>query len=177
VDPSEFEALYAREFPRLRGQLTAVCGDPDEAADCVQEAFVQAWRHRRDLAADGSPGGWVRTAALRVATSRWRRARGAVTAWQRLGARPGAGPADPGDAVSDETLRALRDLPADQRHALALHYVVDLPVADIARIVGASEGAVKVRLHRGRRALAARLAAADPPVRRATRTLSRAEGA
>ncbi|MGF1647628.1 MAG: RNA polymerase sigma factor [Kineosporiaceae bacterium] len=158
MDPSEFEALYEREFPRLKGQLTVLCGDPDEAADCVQEAFVRAWQHRRELAADGSPGGWVRTAAVRVATSRWRRARTAGSAWQRLGARPGPPPADPGDAGCDETVRALRELPAGQRHVLALHYLLDLPVAEIADLVRASEGAVKVRLHRGRQALAARLA-------------------
>jgi RNA polymerase sigma-70 factor (ECF subfamily) len=158
VEPAEFEALYVREFARLKGQLTAVCGDPDEAADCVQEAFVRAWEHREQLVADASPGGWVRTAAVRIATSRWRRARNAVTAWQRVGARPPSGPADPAEAGDDGTLVALRTLPADHRHVLALHYVLDLPVAEIARLVRASEGTVKVRLHRGRKALAARLA-------------------
>jgi RNA polymerase sigma-70 factor (ECF subfamily) len=157
MDPSEFEALYAREFPRLKGQLTVLCGDPDEAADCVQEAFVRAWQHRRQLTVDGSPGGWVRTAAVRIATSRWRRARTAGSAWQRLGARPGPAPVDPADAGCDATVRALRALPAGQRHVLALHYVLDLPVAEIADLVRASEGAVRVRLHRGRQALAGRL--------------------
>lgn len=175
MEPPEFEQLYVREFARLKGQLTAVCGDPDEAADCVQEAFVRAWEHRDELVADASPGGWVRTAAVRIATSRWRRARNAVTAWQRLGSRPPAVHDDPADAGTDVTLDALRTLPVDQRHALALHYVLDLSVADIALLVRASEGAVKVRLHRGRKALADRLAVPDLPQHHLSR--SRTEGA
>jgi RNA polymerase sigma-70 factor (ECF subfamily) len=73
VDDAEFEALYRREYPGLVGQLTVLCRDAAEAADCVQEAFVKAWQNRRDLDRDRSPGGWVRTAAVRVAVSRARR--------------------------------------------------------------------------------------------------------
>ena len=52
---------------------------------------------------------------------------------------------------------ALRELPERQRHAVVLHYLADQPVAEIARSMGANESTVKVWLHRGRAALAARL--------------------
>ena len=52
---------------------------------------------------------------------------------------------------------AVRSLPRRQAHAVALHYLDDLAVAAVAKVLGLSEGAVKVHLHRGRQALAVRL--------------------
>jgi RNA polymerase sigma-70 factor (ECF subfamily) len=50
--------------------------------------------------------------------------------------------------------RAILVLPYRQRQVVALHYFADLSLAEIARAVGSSEGAVKATLHRARRALA-----------------------
>jgi RNA polymerase sigma-70 factor (ECF subfamily) len=52
---------------------------------------------------------------------------------------------------------ALRELPDRHRQAVVLHYLADQPVAEIAQAMGATEGAVRVWLHRGRGALAAKL--------------------
>jgi len=63
-------------------------------------------------------------------------------------------------SVSVETLalvQALRTLPVRQRQAIVLHYLVDLPVAEIAQMLGVPQGTVKSLLARGRRALAATL--------------------
>jgi RNA polymerase sigma-70 factor, ECF subfamily len=54
--------------------------------------------------------------------------------------------------------RAVRSLPRRQAQAVALHYLEDLPVADIARVLGCAEGTVKAHLHHGREALGRRLA-------------------
>lgn len=72
---AEFDAFYATAFPRLTGQLYAFTGDHGEAQDVVQEAFVRAWDRRRDFLAEGAPEAWIRTVAMRLAVSRWRRAR------------------------------------------------------------------------------------------------------
>ena len=53
--------------------------------------------------------------------------------------------------------RALRALPDRQRVAVALHYLADLSVADVAAAMGISEGAVKTHLHRARSQLAVSL--------------------
>lgn len=71
----EFDAFYAAAFPRLTGQLYAFTGDHSEAQDVVQEAFVRAWDRRREFLAEGAPEAWIRTVAMRLAVSRWRRAR------------------------------------------------------------------------------------------------------
>ena len=68
----EFDEFYASSFAPITRQLYALIGDYAEAQDCVQEAFVRAWDHRRRLAREGSPAGWVRTTAYRLAVSRWR---------------------------------------------------------------------------------------------------------
>jgi DNA-directed RNA polymerase specialized sigma24 family protein len=66
--------------------------------------------------------------------------------------------------LSDDRLQlvvALRRLPAAQREAIALHYLADLPVHEVAATVGASVGTVKSRLSRGRTALAVLLREQD----------------
>jgi RNA polymerase sigma-70 factor (ECF subfamily) len=52
----------------------------------------------------------------------------------------------------------VRSLPRRQAQAVALHYLEDLPVAEIARVLGCAEGTVKAHLHHGREALGRRLA-------------------
>lgn len=89
MDAAEFDAFYAATARRLVGQLTAMTGDRGEAQDCVQEAFIKAWRHRSTLATTRNPEAWVRTTAWHIAVSRWRRAASALRAHQRHGSSRG----------------------------------------------------------------------------------------
>ncbi len=73
MNEQEFDEFYAGSFPRLVGQLYAMTGSFAEAQDCVQEAFVRAWQHRKELAVVASPEAWVRTCAWRLAVSRRQR--------------------------------------------------------------------------------------------------------
>ena len=152
MDAAEFDELYTSSFSRLVGQLHALVGDRAEAEECVQEAFVRAWSHRGALDRGAAPEAWVRTTAYRLAVSRWRRVlrgrRPPDRAVQALG--HAAGP----DGSRVALLAALDRLPLDQRRALVLHHLCDLPVAAVAAEVGAPVGTVKARLSRGRAALA-----------------------
>ncbi|HSX69168.1 SigE family RNA polymerase sigma factor [Nocardioides sp.] len=160
MDESEFDAFYTASFARLTGQLHALIGNRDEAQECVQEAFVRAWQHRRVLERADHPEAWVRTTAYRLAVSRWRRV--------RLSRRPAdraVSPAAWTDAVDESRvalIAALRQLPEAQRQALVLHHLCDLPVQAVAREVGVPEGTIKARLSRGRAALAALLDPTEP---------------
>lgn len=160
MDEQEFDEFYAASFTRVTRQLYAMIGDLDEAQECVQEAFVRAWSHRRKLSRAGHPEAWVRTTAHRLAVSRWRR--------RKLGQRPPdrAVSQATADAPPDENhvalVDALRQLPEAQRRALVLHHVCDLPVREVANEIGVAEGTVKARLSRGRAALAALLDSAPP---------------
>ncbi len=160
MDESEFDAFYTASFARLTGQLHALIGNRDEAQECVQEAFVRAWQHRRSLERADHPEAWVRTTAYRLAVSRWRRVKlGRRPADRALSTTPWTEPADESRVA---LVDALRQLPEAQRQALVLHHLCDLSVQAVAREVGAPEGTVKARLSRGRAALAALLDPAEP---------------
>ena len=160
MDAESFDAFYTASFGRLVGQLYAICGNVAEAQDCVQEAFIRAWDKRRTLDTEQSPEAWVRTVAYRLAVSRWRRAVRARRAPDRA-KQPHRSPAEP-DVTRVALAQALARLPAEQRRVIVLHHLCDLPVAEIAREIGAPDGTVKARLSRGRAALAAQLR--DEPV-------------
>jgi RNA polymerase sigma-70 factor (ECF subfamily) len=160
MDEQEFDDFYSASFARLTGQLYAMIGDRDEAQECVQEAFVRAWSHRRKLERADHPEAWVRTTAYRLAVSRWRRTRLARRAPDRAVALPLS--SAPADEHRVALLTALRQLPEAQRQALVLHHLCDLPVQEVAREVGVPEGTIKARLSRGRAALAALLDPTDP---------------
>ncbi|MFP3989415.1 SigE family RNA polymerase sigma factor [Streptomyces sp. E11-3] len=159
----EFDTFYASAFPRVVGQVYAFTGDYGQAQDVVQEAFVRAWDRRRDFLASEAPEAWIRTVAMRLAVSNWRRAR----RWLELVRRtPPPGQA-PGPALEHVALEhvalvaALRQLPEAQRLAIVLHHLCDLSVEQVASETGAPAGTVKARLSRGRAALAKLLSASE----------------
>jgi RNA polymerase sigma-70 factor (ECF subfamily) len=162
VDEGDFDQLYAATAPRLVGQLTAMLGSLTEAQDCVQEAFVRAWLHRRELEADGNPEAWVRRTAWRVGMSRWRAASATLRAYRRRGVAADVPP--PGEDHA-ALVAALRTLKADQRQAIVLYHLCDMSVDDVARETGAPTGTIKARLARGRAALARELAPERGPAR------------
>ena len=152
------QEVYATSYRRLVGQLTGVTGDPVEAEDAVMEAFARAVNSSRSFLAADNPEAWLRTVAVNVTRTRWRRARFFRDVSHRLvadGSSDGAYADLPEDRLA--LLAALRRLPAAQREAIALHHLADLPVHEVAEAVGAPVGTVKARLARGRTALAALL--------------------
>ncbi|MFD5567636.1 SigE family RNA polymerase sigma factor [Streptomyces cadmiisoli] len=165
----EFDAFYAAAFPRLTGQLYAFTGDLSEAQDVVQEAFVQAWDRRHKLLVDAAPEAWIRTVAMRLAVSRWRRAK----RWLELVRHTPLPESTPGPGPERTALvTALRQLPETQRMAVVLHHLCDLTVEQVASETDAPVGTVKARLSRGRAALARHLAvdeAAEPTLRESGR--------
>ena len=156
MDEQEFDDFYTASYRRLTGQVYAMIGNLDEAQECVQEAFVRAWAHRRKLERADHPEAWVRTTAYRLAVSRWRRTTRARRPADRAVALPTESP--PVDESHVALVTALRRLPETQRQALVLHHIADLPVQRVAQEVGVPEGTIKARLSRGRAALAALLA-------------------
>lgn len=154
----EFDHFYASTVKRLVGHVYAVTGDVAEAQDVVQEAYVRAWLRHRALSMDDAPEAWVRTVAVRLAISRWRRTRNAMTAWRQ---RAEQNDVDGPSANHPALVAALRQIPEAQRVAIVLHHLCDLSVEQVAAETGAPVGTVKTRLSRGRAALAPYLADAD----------------
>jgi RNA polymerase sigma-70 factor (ECF subfamily) len=152
-DPAaSFDALFRREFPPITRTAYLVVGDWEVARELAQDAFVQALRHWDKVRTLESPGGWVRRVAIRDAVRA--RARDSRRRELHLGAGTAA---DAAPTTSVDVRDALMTLPARQRAVVALHYLDDRPVAEIAELLGCSSGTVKTHLARARQALAARL--------------------
>ncbi|MFF3856839.1 SigE family RNA polymerase sigma factor [Micromonospora sp. NPDC002575] len=153
-----FDEFYRGSRQRLLGFVYALTGNLAEAQDAVQEAYIRAWQRWSTVAGYDDPEAWVRVVASRIAVSRWRSLRSRARAYLRHGVDDTA-PAPSTDTVA--VVAALRRLPEEQRTALALYYLLGMPVAEVARQTAAPVGTVKARLSRGRTALAGLLAVSD----------------
>ena len=148
---SAFDALFRREFAPITRTAYLVVGDWEVAREIAQDAFVQALRHWQKVQGMESPGGWVRRVAIRDAVrARRRDARGRALLRERA-------PHTDESGVALDVRTALLTLPPRQRAVIALHYLDDRPVAEIATLLGCSSGTVKTHLARGRQALASLL--------------------
>ncbi|MDX6279046.1 MAG: hypothetical protein QOH03_117 [Kribbellaceae bacterium] len=152
TDGDTVRELYEGCYRRLVGQLFAVCGNRGEAEDAVQEAFVKAVEKPRRFAQVDNQEAWLRTVALNVVRSRYRRA----TRFHGLMSRAGLPEISTVGLSADRValVEALRQLPYEQREAIALHHIVDLPVREIAAQLGVPDSTIKARLTRGRARLA-----------------------
>lgn len=147
----DFDELYRTSRDRLVIQIAAITGDPSEAKDFVQEAFIRAWTKWDRISGYEDPEGWIRRVAYRLAVGRWRRSRRLV-----LRADVHRGPIEiPGEAAG--VIDALQRLPAMERRAIVLHHVGGLSVEETAAELSAPVGTVKSWLSRGRARLAAEL--------------------
>lgn len=153
-DPSEQVAeLYAAACPRLIGYLTVLTGSRSDAEEIAQETFVQALRHWPKIRQYEDPTAWLHRVATRMAISRGRRGQVARRGLRILGARPAEPIEDDAAETRLDLSDALECLPLEHRAVLLLHHFDDLPVAQIARVLGIAEGTVKSRLARARAAL------------------------
>ncbi|TME10187.1 MAG: RNA polymerase sigma factor [Chloroflexi bacterium] len=154
-DRDDFDRLYRTCYPRLLGTIYAITGDAASAEDCVQEAFLRAFkawpRYRPERAAEA----WIYQIAINTAISHRRRAKlrriGEVL--RRLG-RPGLGP-DPADgATTSDLIQALSALPPRVAADFVLRYHHGYNNREIARLEGVSERTIGTRLNQAREVLA-----------------------
>jgi RNA polymerase sigma-70 factor (ECF subfamily) len=153
----DFGAFYSAHYHGLTLQLNAYFGDMEHAQDVVQEAFVRAFDRWAKVCGYDDPHAWVRRVAWNLATSHWRRRRIAIA--QALMQREQVAQGPEPDRVALVT--ALAELPENQRRAIILFYLADLPISEIALQERVPEGTVKSWLSRGRSALSAQLARGD----------------
>lgn len=140
-------------------------GDPEEAADALQDAMIAAFRRAGSFRGDSAVTTWLHRIVINAALDRMRRRAARPTtggqddeALDAL-ATSGRPPADPSVAtdISLDVQAALGALVPDQRAALVLVDMLGYSVADAAQLLGVSEGTVKSRAARGRARLLPRL--------------------
>jgi RNA polymerase sigma factor (sigma-70 family) len=154
---ASYVAVFQGHYSRLVGTLAVVCGDRDLAADLVQQAFVQLWVSWKKVGRYESPSAWVTRVAVSRLRDHQRSMKRRASALLRLAGEPSLDP--PAESLSGSLAVALRKLPLRQRLAVVLHYVDDRPIADVAAIMGCTEGTVNRYLFRARTTLRALLEA------------------
>jgi RNA polymerase sigma-70 factor (ECF subfamily) len=170
--PADFDSLYRAEWSAIVALGWSLTGSWPHAEELAQDAFADAYRRWPEVGRLDRPGAWVRRAVINRSASYHRHRNVEHRGLERWSGREragsdAAGTDRTGDAAADHVgdpafWAALRSLPARQLACLALHYLEDRPVADIASILDCRPATVKVHLHRGRTALAERLAGVTP---------------
>ncbi len=151
----EFQALYDRTYDRVYAFVMRRLPSEHEARDVVADAYMSLWRRIRDVPDDPVlADAWAFGTARRAIANHVRAERRRGRLAERLFAQHQHREAIPGAPdAPDELLLALAQLPRRHREVLQLAHWDDLTHAQIAHVVGCSENAVAVRLHRARDAL------------------------
>jgi RNA polymerase sigma factor (sigma-70 family) len=155
--PETFEDFYLREYVAVVGLAYALSGSRWGAEDLAQEAFLAAHRDWARVSTYDRPEAWVRRVVANLSVSGFRRRVAEAKAIARIAF--GQPAAVPDLAARDpEVWAAIRALPRRQAQVVALYYLEDRSIAEVAGILDVTHGTVKRHLHDGRVALARRLA-------------------
>src|SRR5947209_559309 len=152
-DKDAFGELVARHRDRLWRVALRTLGDPDDAADAVQDALVSAYRPAATYRGDAAVTTWLHritvNACIDLARRRASRPTTTLTAADVAQAGSVDGRFDASDSATT-VVAALRRLPVDQAAAVVIVDVEGFSVREAAEILGAPEGTVKSRCARGR---------------------------
>ncbi len=165
-DAAAYESLLRDVLPALRGFVRSRLGDPPSVEDVVQNVLLSLHRARHTYRPERRFAPWfwtiARNAIIDAQRARSARLRREEPLADRDVAAHDAEPEISLGALSPELERALESLPPTQREAVELLHVHELSVAEAAGRARVSMGALKVRAHRGRKALRLRLK--RPPI-------------
>jgi RNA polymerase sigma-70 factor (ECF subfamily) len=149
--PEPFRVFFEREYRGLVALAYSLINDRTMADDIAQEALMAALRRWDHVAALESPLGWVRRVVANKSVSHIRRRLAELRALTRVGSLADRRPDSP---ESDADFWMLvRSLPRRQAQVVALHYVSDMSVVEIAATLGCKEGSVKASLFKARQHL------------------------
>ena len=168
-DSDAFGELFARHRDRLWAVALRTMGNPEDAADGLQDGMVAAFRRAGSFRGDSAVTTWLHRVVVNACLDRLRAAK-----VRRTEAMPSdvedrgrlvasASPDDDPEAAAlaaarrERVLAALATLPDEQRAALVLVDMEGYSVAEAAQVLECAEGTVKSRCSRGRTRLAALL--------------------
>jgi RNA polymerase sigma-70 factor (ECF subfamily) len=154
--PISFDSFYREHYRAVVGLVYTLTGSRSGSEDIAQEAFLRAHRDWTKVETLEHPGSWVRVVALNLARSGLRRRAAEARAAARISGRASS-PFPELEPHNERFWRTVRTLPRRQREVVALHYLEDLSVAEVARLLSVAESTVKNSLVQARSKLARRL--------------------
>lgn len=167
ADRTRFEQLYTQTRVGILGYLLRRCGDPADAADLLAEAYLTAWRRIGDIPEDEQARPWLYGVARRTLANyhRHQRVEDRLTATLRaqLVHEIDRTRTQPDSRFGDVIADSLDQLSTADREIIELAAYDQFTPTEIASVIGKSAGAVRVRLHRIRRALRLNLLHAGYP--------------
>lgn len=173
-DAQAFGELVRRHRDRLWAVSLRTLGNPEDAADGLQDGLLNAFRRAESYRGDAAVTTWLHRIVVNACLDRIRRVSVRPTSVldeddhsQRLAA-PDADPADTASLRLD-VQHALATLPADQRLPLVLVDMEGYSVAETAQLLGVPAGTVKSRCARARAKLAPLLSSRGGPSHTAAR--------
>ena len=156
----DFATFFEEYYGSVERTVAMAIGDRARAEDLTQEAFVRSFRRWRVVSAMERPVTWVYVVALNAERKRWRRDAHTFGYDDRHDA---IAPDPAAEVVTTIVVRdALARLAPRQRATVALRYLADLPIAEIAVVMGCAEGTVKAALHQALRNLRIDLEGSEP---------------
>ena len=155
-DQGAFGVLVARHRDRAWAVALRTLGDPNDAADAVQEAFVKAYRTVGAFRGDALFTTWLHRIVVNACLDAMRRSRARPTSPLDEGAASVADPSDPigRTELGHDVVAALTRISPDQRAAIVLVDVEGYSVDEAAALLDVPAGTIKSRCHRGRAQLA-----------------------
>lgn len=159
-----FEQLYRRHAARVYAVCLRMTGNASTAEDCVQEAFVQAWRNLGQFETRSTFGTWLHRIAVNTVLQQVRRRQellGEGDSIEREVADRLADPLGDDPGRSRDVEAAIAGLPAGARHVLVLVGLYGHSHEEAAQMLGVAVGTCKAQLHRARALLQARLGHGD----------------
>lgn len=159
-DREAFSELMRASAGRQYAVASLILRDRSRAQDAVQEAFVAAWKGLSALRDPEAWEAWLHRLTVRHCFRSVRREKKRRTV--ELHVVLDREPASPHDAVADIVQRDLLEreldrLPIEQRAVVVLRFYADLPLDEVADILGIPIGTAKSRQHRGLEAMRASL--------------------
>lgn len=153
-EPGAFEDLIAVMERPLLYYAASLTGNSDSGLDVLQDVWIKALRGIHKLKDPGSLRSWLYSITHGIAVDRIRRSvsRERVEEAQREDFKEAGEPSFTEDDAAD-IHDALGQIGLKHREVLVLHFLEDLSLAEIAVVVGCSEGTVKSRIHYAKRAM------------------------
>ena len=161
-DAYAFEQLMAAHENKMYAVALRMCGNREDAQDCLQEAMIRVFRAISGFKGQSSFSTWVYRITMNSCLDELRRRKSRTATSLDGMLENGFAPSDDGDTPEQSSLRAeqrramekaIANLPEDMRSAIVLRDIQGCSYDEIARVLDTNVGTIKSRISRGREKL------------------------